>query len=88
MPFELAPINPDYQCTMVPVTQPTILKSETFTLKGTHVEIPSRNLFITEDGSVYVVMKRKGKVADYASLDSLIETIKKTTILEGFSTPK
>jgi len=83
----LAKIDPSYACIMVPPAKQEVLKTQTYSLKGHHIQIPSRSLFITEDGSIYVVMKKGKKVVEYASLKSLIETVKKAVIVENVPIP-
>lgn len=80
--------DPQYQCVMVNPKKPQTLKAVNWTMdiKGTHVRIPSNLLFITEDGSVYIVTNKHGDKATYTSLNSLIETVNKTVIIENFST--
>lgn len=82
---ELADCNPDYQCVMNNPTPEKVLNAETWSLHGRHITIPSRRLFVTDDGSVYVVIKRKGNKSEYASMDSLIKAVKNTVIIESFS---
>lgn len=81
--------NPEYECVMVNPPKPKILKSETWTIKGHNARLPSTQLFITEDWSVYLQTKRRGEKVEYTSLDSLIadlvHVLKNTLIIRNYS---
>lgn len=76
--------EPAYSCVMIP-PKTHVLKSQTVTVKGDLIKLPSLYLFIHEDGSVYVQTKREGDHVEYVSLKSLIEAVKNTQVIESFS---
>lgn len=78
-------IDKSYQCVMSPPELiPMNLKTCTVEVPGTHVRLPSSLLFITQDGSVYVVEGR-GKTKTYTSLKSLVKQINSALIIENFT---
>lgn len=76
----------DYKCVMIPrPDRIATLKPTTFRVEGVTVEIPSRILFVMDDGSVYVQVKKRGEVVEFASLDYLIKAVKGTRVIQNFS---
>lgn len=84
---DLGPINPTFRCILESVPPPQVLKSQTRTIRGWRIGIPSNQLFITQDGSVYVVMEEKDGKTEFASLKGLIEDVirERIQIIENFS---
>jgi hypothetical protein len=74
-----------YDCVIADSVNEVNLHSKRVTLKGTCVKLPSDELFVMEDGSVYVQTKKQGEHVSYTSLSSLIQAVKSTKIIENFS---